>query len=109
MKPPISKRGSRKSEAQSLPATSEDGIAQRFAEENAEAFCFVRDWGCWVKWNGEAWKRDARDSVIEAIRRLCRSIAAAEPDPRKAERLTSLQKVRAIEQLARSDRATSPS
>lgn len=103
MKPPKSKRGSRTSDAKSLTVISEDSIAQRFAEENAESFCFIRDWNCWLKWNGETWKRDAKDSVIEAIRRLCRLIAAAEPDPRKAERLTSLQKVRAIEQLARSD------
>lgn len=97
------RRSSRKSNGPDSTAATEDRIAQRFAEENEGAFCYVRDWRCWAKWNGTTWKRDAKDTVVEAIRRLCRTIAENEPEPRKAERLGSFQKIKAIEQLARSD------
>ena len=103
MTPPRTKRKGRKTDAKTPPNTTDDGIAELFAEEHAEAFCYVREWATWLKWNGMVWKRDARDSVIEAIRRRCRKLAKDEPEPRRAERLTSLQKIRAVEQLARSD------
>ncbi len=103
MRAPRAKPRNQRAAKPALVSTSEDGIAQLFAEENAEAFRYVREWSAWLKWNGAVWKRDARDSVIEAIRRRCRKLALDEPDQRRAERLMSLQKIKAIEQLARSD------
>lgn len=83
--------------------TSEDSIAQSFAEEYVSWFCYVSDWSCWLRWDGTIWKKNAQNAVIESIRNLCRKLARAEHEPRKIERLQSLQKIRAVEQLARSD------
>ncbi len=83
--------------------TSDDAIALFFAERNEGYLCYVDAWSCWMKCDGQRWKRDGKVTARETIRRICRELAQSETEPHKTERLASIKKIKAVEELARSD------
>jgi putative DNA primase/helicase len=88
-----------------LPAYSDDALALRFADENADRLRFVNEWRRWFQWSGQRWKEDRTLAVFDAIRALCRDAArrVGGLDP-KAEMIASAKTVAAVERLARADR-----
>lgn len=87
--------------------TSDDAIALLFAERNEGYLCYVDAWSCWMKCDGQCWKRDGKVTARKTIRRICREIAQSATEPRRAECLTSVNKIKAVEELARSDQRLS--
>jgi putative DNA primase/helicase len=89
-----------------LPQFSEENLALRFSEQQADNLRYVAAWGKWMRWSGHRWRPDDTLNVFDASRAICRA-AAAEVDAEHkstAVRLASAKTVAAIEHLARCDR-----
>jgi hypothetical protein len=89
-----------------LPAQlSEDALALRFSDEQADDLRFVEKWGRWRNWDGCRWE-DTTLQVQNKVRLLCRKVLA-ECDPRRRKqfelRIASKHSVSAIEALSRCD------
>lgn len=91
-------------EAELPPAFSEFGLCNRFTEEVGEDWRFTPEWGIWHKWNGSAWDRDIRKSIIPTIGK-CVNGARAEArglTEAQSNRICSYKMVRSIESLVAS-------
>jgi putative DNA primase/helicase len=88
--------------------TSEDELAQRFAEAHAADMRYVALWGKWLIFDGKAWRHDDTLRAFTAARHICRDAAAQDLTRKKT--LLSAATVAAVERLARSDpRLAAPS
>lgn len=86
------------------PQLTQDEVALRFAEMNAERCRFNWHTGEWHVWDGICWRRSETDAALEMVRELCRTIAAESGLPKVVARLGSVAFIRGVEGLARSDR-----
>jgi putative DNA primase/helicase len=85
-----------------LPPHSDEALALRFADENADKLRYVHEWGRWFRWTGQHWRQDKTLVAFDAARALCRE--AAKRAKSKAEKIASAKTVYAVVQLARADR-----
>ena len=85
-----------------LPPYSEEALALRFADENADKLRYVHSWGRWFQWSGQRWEADETLVAFETARILCRT--AATRAEAGALRLASAKTVAAVVTLARADR-----
>ena len=97
-----------------VPAYSHDRLATIFAERHADRFRYVVPWSSWMVWGDGRWTKDERLEAMASARAICRDKAdACMYDPnlseaarsRTATSLVSVNTIRAVEQLARSDAA----
>jgi hypothetical protein len=51
---------------------SEDALALRFTARHGDNFRYVADWGRWYCWDGHLWRADAKLTVFDAARVICR-------------------------------------
>ena len=58
-----------------IQPSTEDGIAEAFAQENSTSLKYCRDFGDWFIWqpNSHVWERDATRNVFHSIREKMRS------------------------------------
>jgi putative DNA primase/helicase len=87
----------------SAPLFSEDALALRLADENADRFRFVAAWHKWLVYDGARWILDEKMIAYTAARALCRTVAAECNKAKIAKALTSKHTIGAVENLARCD------
>lgn len=85
-----------------VPAGSDEGLALRYATENAEVRRHVAAWGRWMEWTDDHWAEDRTLSAFDSVRAFCRTIAVENRESAKA--LASAKTVAAVHTLIRSDR-----
>jgi putative DNA primase/helicase len=49
----------------SRPNYTDKGNADRLIQRYGDKLRYVKDWGCWMIWDGRRWVRDAKDQIIE--------------------------------------------
>src|SRR5262245_38828352 len=86
------------------PEFTDEALALRFAEHNADHLRYVAIWGKWLLWDGRRWAIDDTLKAWDLSRELCRAHAAECKRPKLAAALASAKTVAAVERLARSDR-----
>ncbi len=92
-----------------LPASmSEDMLADRFADQHAERWRYVRPWSTWFEWRGDGWYKDETGLVdrlaVEVTRRALYWSDAAVLTPDAKRRVNSKRTAGAVRDLAQSDR-----
>lgn len=72
-------RTAHKAEPEELlpPVYSEERLATLFTERYRTDLRFCAEWGSWLRWSGEYWRRDRTYEVFDLARGLCREVAAA--------------------------------
>jgi putative DNA primase/helicase len=80
---------------------TEDSLAAAFARECAGLVRYDHHSGRWFIWNGQRWRKDETQRVLEGCRGLCRSYAAL--DPSNGKTLGKVSTITGIERLARAD------
>lgn len=95
------------------PEYSDDRNAQKFTARYRDDLRYVSEWGSWLRWEGNRWRRDTTLAAFDLARGVLREIgAAAERDfnltPTKqaatALAVTSARSVANVERLAKADR-----
>jgi putative DNA primase/helicase len=81
----------------------EDGIAEAFAERQAERMRFVPAWGRWLAWTGAIWQSDERLQAFTHARAACRDAAQRARNEGNRSQLTSAKSVAGVVTLARTD------
>ena len=94
------------------------GNAERFVTDHGEGVRYCYPWRRWIVWTGARWERDEAGRVHrlakEAVRGIYREAADAEDEDRRkalanhAKRSESETKIRAMVELAKSERPVSP-
>jgi putative DNA primase/helicase len=87
------------------PEFSDDALALEFTKRHRDEFRFTAKWGKWHRWDGATWQEDSTFAVIDCIRSVLRGVAADAEKPVVKNAVTSARAVRAVELLARADRA----
>lgn len=69
--------------ADNMPALySEVNVARRFAQVHVDDLRFVAEWGKWMLWDGQRWRRDRDLRAFDLSTRLCCAVAEyARTDP----------------------------
>jgi P4 family phage/plasmid primase-like protien len=94
-------------------AMSEDAIADAFAEEHTQDWRYVAQWGKWLHWDGDGWRRDQKELVDRLAVEMCRR-AVTWPEGRALEvstrrRICQRKTAGAVRDTARNDRRISAS
>ncbi len=94
------------------------GNAERFVTDHGEGVRYCYPWRRWIVWTGARWERDEAGRVHrlakETVRGIYREAADAEDEDRRkalanhAKRSESETKIRAMVELAKSERPVSP-
>lgn len=87
-----------------IPEYSDESLALRFSTQYGNKLRYVSAWGQWLIWDGTVWRPDDTLQAEDLARMICRE-AAAECDGRVASAIASAKTIRAVERLARADRA----
>lgn len=62
--------------AEPVPVSlSEDAFAVNFADLHGDNWRYVKAWGKWFNWDGEAWAEDRTDSRVEPMRAMFQAAA----------------------------------
>ena len=86
------------------PAFSDEAIALKFAETQADRLRFVAAWGKWLSWTGTHWQFDDTLAAFDKVRTVCRHAASTCNKSKIASAIASAKTVAAVERLARADR-----
>jgi putative DNA primase/helicase len=86
------------------PEFSDEALALRFAGRHEGEWRYVAAFGKWFVYNGKHWRIDETLEVFHLIRKICCDAATECRRTGLALSLASAGTVRAVEQLARSDR-----
>jgi len=93
-------------QAEKLPPHSDEALALRFTQQNAENLRYVAKWNRWFLYRDGLWVDDSTLRAFEISRILCRETAMAlgQRTPKIASQVASAKTAAAIVQLARADR-----
>ena len=86
------------------PEFSDDALALRFAERNAQSMRYVAALGRWYIWDGARWHLDETLIARHRARKICREAAAECNQLKIAKLIASAKTVAAVERLAQADR-----
>lgn len=90
-----------------LPEHSEEAMALRFAEENADRLRWCHLWGSWFIFDGVKWSRDRDARVFDISREICRDTDLRVGGSLKEAQRVALLSARtraAVPEMAKSDR-----
>ncbi len=86
-----------------LPDDSDDALALEFASRHADTLRYVADEGRWLNWDGVRWRPDRTMAAYDLVREHLRD-AARNVNFRDSAKITSAQRVAAVERMAKTDR-----
>jgi P4 family phage/plasmid primase-like protien len=83
---------------------SEDGLAALFVQLSGAEWRYVPSWGRWMRWTGNRWQHDETNAAYDAVRGICRAVAAECKIPSVKKRLASHRTMKAVLAIAAADR-----
>ena len=82
----------------------DDALAREFTRRYKDNWRYVAEWSRWFAWDGKRWQEDKTLAALDMSRKLCRQEGALTRDISNAKRLGSIQTIRAVEAIAKTDR-----
>jgi putative DNA primase/helicase len=86
------------------PEFSDEALALRFAERQADRLRYVAAWGKWFIWDDLRWRSDETLHAFDMVRRICREVARACGKAKISISIASAKTAAAVERLSKSDR-----
>ena len=83
---------------------TDDALALRLAEANANNLRYVAALGKWLLWDGMRWRFDDTLVARDVARKVCRQASSICNEPKVSKLIASAKTVSAVERLAQSDR-----